>query len=107
MMRMYVQMGRPNDALNMLVEMIHSGWGRPDNFTYSIVIKACSELFFDMGVGVHRQALKYGFDRDVLVQNSLLAMCMVAGEKEAARLTFDLMLEPTVLSWKSLINGYF
>ncbi|CAL5210151.1 unnamed protein product [Lathyrus oleraceus] len=108
MMRMYVQMGRPNDALNMFVEMIHSGWSLPDNFTYPIVIKACSELlFFDMGVGVHGQTLKFGFDRDAFVQNSLLAMYMVAGEKDAAKLVFDLMLKPTVVSWNSLINGYF
>jgi pentatricopeptide repeat protein len=60
-----------------------------------------------MGVGVHGQTLKVGFDLDTFVQNSLLAMYMVVGEKEAAQLVFDLMEEPTVVSWNTLINGYF
>ncbi|KAL5071364.1 hypothetical protein RYX36_022251 [Vicia faba] len=98
MMEMYVQMGRFNYALNMFVEIIHLGRGWPDNFTYPIVIKACNELLlFDIRVGVHGRTLKYGFDRDTFVQNSLLVMYMVAGEKEVVRLTFDLMLEPTVV----------
>ncbi|XP_027188965.1 pentatricopeptide repeat-containing protein At5g39350 [Cicer arietinum] len=116
MIRMYVQMGRPHDALNMFVEMLRSGQSLPDNFTYPIVIKACSGLLFiDMGVGVHGQTLKTGFDLDTFVQNSLLAMYMnsllamymVAGEKEAALLVFDSMQEHTVVSWNTLINGYF
>ncbi|XP_073224929.1 pentatricopeptide repeat-containing protein At5g39350-like [Cicer arietinum] len=108
MMRMYVQMGRPHDALNMFVEMLHSGQPLPDNFTYPIVIKACSGLLFiDMGVGVHGQTLKTGFNLDTFVQNSLLAMYMVAGEKEVALLVFDSMQERIVVSWNTLINGYF
>ncbi|XP_057428000.1 pentatricopeptide repeat-containing protein At5g39350-like [Lotus japonicus] len=108
MMRMYVQMGRPHDALNLFVEMIHSGLTLPDNFTYPIIIKACSDLsFLDMGVGVHGMTFKAGFDLDTFVQNSLLAMYMNAGEKEQAQLVFDLMKEQTVVSWNTMINGYF
>lgn len=108
MIRMYVQMGRPNDALNMFVEMFHSGRAMPDHFTYPIVIKACSELLFvDTGVGVHGQTVKCGFDLDSFVQNSLLAMYMNVGEKEAAWLVFELMQERTVVSWNTLINGLF
>jgi len=108
MMRMYVQMGRPHDALNMFVEMLHLGQAMPDHFTYPIVIKACNELLFvDMGVGVHGQTVQGGFDLDSFVQNSLLAMYMNVGEKEAARLVFELMQERTVVSWNTLINGLF
>ncbi|KAL1336891.1 hypothetical protein AAHE18_10G096100 [Arachis hypogaea] len=108
MMRMYVQIGRPHNALNLFAEMLDSDHVAPDNFTYPIVIKGCSDLsLFDMGVGVHGRTLRVGFDSDTFVQNSLLAMYMNAGEKEAAQLVFDLMQQQTVVSWNTMINGYF
>ncbi|CAJ1930021.1 unnamed protein product [Sphenostylis stenocarpa] len=107
MMRMYCKIGRPLDALNLFVEMLDSGQTLPDKFTYPVVIKACGDLsLFDVGVGVHGQAYKFGFDSDTFVQNTLLAMYMNAGEKEAAQLVFDLMQERTVISWNTMINGY-
>lgn len=107
MMRMYVQIGRPLDALNLFVEMLNLGRTLPDKFTYPIAIKACGDLsLFDVGVGLHGQTFKYGFDSDTFVQNTLLAMYMNAGEKEAAQVVFDLMQERTVISWNTMINGY-
>ncbi|XP_061364750.1 pentatricopeptide repeat-containing protein At5g39350 [Gastrolobium bilobum] len=108
MMRMYVQIGRPHDSLNLFFEMLDSGQTLPDNFTYPVVIKACGELsLIDMGVGVHGQTFKAGFDLDTFVQNSLLAMYMNAGKKAAAQLVFDFMQERTVVSWNTMISGYF
>ncbi|KAE9611546.1 hypothetical protein Lal_00011703 [Lupinus albus] len=107
MMRMNVQIGRPHDTLNLFVEMLASGHTKPDNFTYPIVIKACADLpFIRMGVGLHGQTFKGCFDLDTFVQNCLLAMYMNVGEKEAAQLVFDLMQEPTLVSWNTMINGY-
>ena len=108
MMRMYVQIGRPFDALNLFVEMLGSGRTLPDKFTYPVVIKACGDLsLIDVGVGIHGQTFKFGYDSDTFVQNTLLAMYMNAGEKEAAQLVFDPMQERTVISWNTMINGYF
>ncbi|KAK7367437.1 hypothetical protein VNO80_09449 [Phaseolus coccineus] len=107
MIRMNVQIGRPLDALNLFVEMLDSGQTLPDKFTYPVVIKACGDLsLIDVGVGVHGQACKFGFDSDTFVQNTLLAMYMNAGERETAQLVFDLMQERTVISWNTMINGY-
>nr|KYP66728.1 Pentatricopeptide repeat-containing protein At5g39350 family [Cajanus cajan] len=106
LMRMYVQIGRPLDALNLFVEMLESGGTIPDKFTYPVVIKACGDLsLIDAGVGIHGQTFKFGFDSDIFVQNTLLAMYMNAGEKEAAQLVFELMQERTVISWNTMING--
>ncbi|KAK7270183.1 hypothetical protein RIF29_23143 [Crotalaria pallida] len=108
MMRMYVQISRPCDALDLFVEMLRSGHAMPDNFTYPVVIKACADLsFVRTGVGLHGQTFKSGFDLDCFVQNCLLAMYMNAGEKEAAQLVFDLMRERTLVSWNTMISGYF
>ncbi|TKY70358.1 Pentatricopeptide repeat-containing protein [Spatholobus suberectus] len=79
MMRMYVQIGRPLDALNLFVEMLELGQTLPDKFTYPVVIKACADLsLIDAGVGIHGQTLKYGFASDTFVQNTLLAMFSIA-----------------------------
>lgn len=108
MIRMYAQNGRPYDALKLFVDMLALGQGPPDNFTYPFVVKACGDLsLIDVGVGVHGRTLKTGFDMDTFVQNSLLAMYMNCGEKEAAQLVFDSMQERTVVSWNTMINGYF
>uniref|UniRef100_I1LHP1 Pentatricopeptide repeat-containing protein n=1 Tax=Glycine max TaxID=3847 RepID=I1LHP1_SOYBN len=88
--------------------MLGTGRTLPDKFTYPVVIKACGDLsLIDVGVGIHGQTFKFGYDSDTFVQNTLLAMYMNAGEKEAAQLVFDLMLERTVISWNTMINGYF
>ncbi|KAK7406654.1 hypothetical protein VNO78_08283 [Psophocarpus tetragonolobus] len=107
MMRMYVQIGRPFDALKLFVEMLYSSRTFPDKFSYPVVIKACGDLsLIDVGLGIHGQTFKFGLDSDTFVQNNLLAMYMNAGEKEAAQLVFDFMLERTVVSWNTMINGY-
>ncbi|XP_062151090.1 pentatricopeptide repeat-containing protein At5g39350-like [Alnus glutinosa] len=106
--RMYVQNGIPYDALNVFVEMLSWGQCLPDHFTYPFVVKACGDLsLLNVGVVVHGRTLVSGFDLDTFVQNSLLAMYMNCGEKEAARLVFDTMWERTVVSWNTMINGYF
>ncbi|KAL5168547.1 Pentatricopeptide repeat-containing protein [Glycine soja] len=86
--------------------MLGTGRTLPDKFTYPVVIKACGDLsLIDVGVGIHGQTFKFGYDSDTFVQNTLLAMYMNAGEKEAAQLVFDLMQERTVISWNTMING--
>ncbi|KAJ7974419.1 Pentatricopeptide repeat-containing protein [Quillaja saponaria] len=107
MIRMYVQNGQPYNALNLFVDMLASCQSQPDKFTYPFIIKACGDLLLiDIGVGVHGRTLMAGFESDSFVQNSLLAMYMNCGKKEAAQRVFDAMQERTVVSWNTMINGY-
>ncbi|PON96307.1 Tetratricopeptide-like helical domain containing protein [Trema orientale] len=106
--RMYTQKGMHYDGLKVFTEMTTAGQCLPDNFTYPFVAKACGELsLLDVGVVVHGRALVAGFESDTYVQNSLLAMYMNCGDKEAARRVFEAMKERTVVSWNTMINGYF
>ncbi|XP_057952960.1 pentatricopeptide repeat-containing protein At5g39350-like [Malania oleifera] len=108
MIRMYSSSGKPHDALQLFAEMLASGQHQPDKFMYPLVVKACGDaLLLDVGVSVHARTLVSGFDSDTFVQNSLLAMYMNCGEMEAARQVFDTMWERTVVSWNTMINGYF
>lgn len=105
---MYTQKGMHYNALKLFTEMITGRKCPPDNFTYPLVTKACSELsLLDVGVVVHGSAVVAGFESDSYVQNSLLAMYMNCGDKEAARRVFVVMKKRTVVSWNSMINGYF
>lgn len=106
--KMYVQNDLSYDALKLFVEMFKMGQCQPDNFTYPQVIKACSELLLlEVGVIVHGRTFVAGFGLDTFVQNTLLAMYMNCGEKETAKRVFDAMQERPVVSWNTMIKGYF
>eukprot|EP00257_Ricinus_communis_P019902 XP_015579014.1 pentatricopeptide repeat-containing protein At5g39350 [Ricinus communis] len=96
------------DALKVYSEMLRSGYCFPDNYTYPVVIKACSELgLIELGKMIHGQTVVSMFGSYIYVNNSLLAMYMNCGQKEAAERIFDVMKERSVISWNIMINGYF
>lgn len=106
--RMYVNVGFPHEALNVFFQMLASGQCRPDRFTYPVVVKACSDLSpVGVGIVVHGRIVVDGFGLDMFVQNSLLAMYMSCGEKEFAKKVFDAMQERSVVSWNTMISGYY
>ncbi|KAL0332130.1 UNVERIFIED_CONTAM: Pentatricopeptide repeat-containing protein [Sesamum calycinum] len=43
----------------------------------------------------------------IFVGNSLLAMYMTCGDRDGARRVFDAMKDKTVVSWNTMISGYF
>ncbi|TXG61159.1 hypothetical protein EZV62_012522 [Acer yangbiense] len=110
MMRMYTQNGSSYDVVRMFADMLRLENYLPDNYiyTYPIVIKACSDLALrELGVILHGRTMVAGFDTDTFVQNCLLAMYMSFGEIKVARNLFDGMWERSVVSWNTMISGYF
>ncbi|XP_052195086.1 pentatricopeptide repeat-containing protein At5g39350 [Diospyros lotus] len=106
--RAYAHNGLPYEALGLFVQMLASGCSRPDMYTYCFVIKACGDLsLLDLGVPVHGLAVTSGVHMYTLVGNYLLAMYMNCGKKEVARRVFDTMKERGVVSWNTMISGYF
>ncbi|KAK6913327.1 Pentatricopeptide repeat [Dillenia turbinata] len=81
---------------------------RPDNFTYPFDIKRVWRVVDDSIGGVGSWlTVKSGFVLNMLVQNCLLAMYMNCGEQLGERQVFDEMAKRSVVSWKTMINGYF
>ncbi|KAL5739172.1 hypothetical protein ACOSQ2_028352 [Xanthoceras sorbifolium] len=108
MMRMYTHNGSSYDAVRLFADMLRLENYFPDNYTYPIVIKACSDLaLLDLGVVLHGRTLVAGFGMDTFAQNCLLAMYMSFGKITAARKVFDTMWEHSVVSWNTMISGYF
>ncbi|KAI5591834.1 hypothetical protein POPTR_004G124400v4 [Populus trichocarpa] len=108
MIKMYIAKGDYFEAMKVFLEMLGSKDCCPDNYTYPFVIKACSELLLvEYGRVLHGLTLVSKFGSHLFVLNSLLAMYMNCGEVEEARKVFDAMKEKSVVSWNTMINGYF
>lgn len=79
----------------------------PNNFTFSVVLKACVGLLdIAKGKEVHSMISKLGFESDVSVANALIDMYYKCGSLRSAHSLFDNMFITDVTSWTSLICGY-
>nr|XP_043621578.1 pentatricopeptide repeat-containing protein At5g39350 [Erigeron canadensis]XP_043621579.1 pentatricopeptide repeat-containing protein At5g39350 [Erigeron canadensis]XP_043621580.1 pentatricopeptide repeat-containing protein At5g39350 [Erigeron canadensis] len=108
MIRLYTEKGYPYNALEVFLEMFKSGRMKADRLTYPHVVKACAELSMSQfGLSVHGLVISTGVDSNTFVGNSLLAMYMSFGEQDGARRVFDEMHDKCVVSWNTLISGYF
>ncbi|KAE8697483.1 Detected protein of unknown function [Hibiscus syriacus] len=108
MFKMYTKHGFYLETLNLFVEMVSLGKCTADNFSYPFVCKAIGEgKLVGFGRVVHGRALMGGLEKDSFVMNSLLTMYMNCGKKEEGGKVFDFMWKPNVVSWNSMISGYF
>ncbi|KFK33203.1 hypothetical protein AALP_AA6G344000 [Arabis alpina] len=107
--RMYVRDGLYKDAINMFSKMVSEGTHCcPDGYTYPFVAKAAGELkCLTLGLVIHGRVLRSLFGKDKYVQNALLAMYMNLGKVEMARKVFDVMKNRDVISWNTMISGYY
>ncbi|PON80764.1 DYW domain containing protein [Parasponia andersonii] len=80
----------------------------PNKFTYPFVLKACAGLgSLSLGKTVHGSAVKFGFDDDVHVRNTMIHMyCCSGGGIRDARTVFDEMPKWDSVSWSAMIGGY-
>uniref|UniRef100_A0A2N9IUM6 DYW domain-containing protein n=1 Tax=Fagus sylvatica TaxID=28930 RepID=A0A2N9IUM6_FAGSY len=94
------------DAIEMYLRMEMAGVS-PDCFTFPYVLKVCGGLrALEMGRLVHGQIFRHGFESDVFVQNSLVAMYVKCSQPRRARTVFDGLYDRTIVTWTSIISGY-
>ena len=80
---------------------------QPDNFTFPFVLKACGCVKdVKFGVVVHGNLMEFGYESDVVVGNSLIAMYGKCQRLDISRLVFDKMPQRNVVSWSSMIGAY-
>ncbi|KAJ6836017.1 pentatricopeptide repeat-containing protein, chloroplastic [Iris pallida] len=98
----------PFPAILTFALMLYHGLSVPDEFSFSLAIRACSRSrSFAPGSQIHTLVHKSGLlASSVYLHNSLIAFYSRCGQPEAARRIFDRAPERDVVSWNSMIDGY-
>ncbi|OAY83394.1 Pentatricopeptide repeat-containing protein, chloroplastic [Ananas comosus] len=102
----YVQCGGQEiEAIKLFSEMV-DGRVRPNQFTYSSILKACANLCDHyLGEQIHAHVTKLGLASVNFVGNSLVSLYSQSGRIEDARKAFDLLFEKNMISYNTIIDG--
>ncbi|XP_004148060.2 pentatricopeptide repeat-containing protein At1g08070, chloroplastic [Cucumis sativus] len=107
LIRGYSTSPHPINAIFLYVQMMRSGF-LPNRFTLPFVLKSCaSQLAYWEAFVVHCQAIRLGMLSHVYVHNALINAYAVFGFVQCAYQVFDEMSNRTLVSWNSMIGGYF
>ncbi|CAH1417759.1 unnamed protein product [Lactuca virosa] len=102
----YAWNGPYNAAISLYYEMINNGIF-PNNYTFTYVLKACSNLSaIDVGRNVHDHMVRTGWEMDVFVGASLINMYAKCGNVSNARQVFDKIIQRDVVIWNSMLAAY-
>eukprot|EP01018_Ginkgo_biloba_P026788 Gb_37509 [translate_table: standard] len=100
------QNGHANEALKLFHQMQMADM-TPDSATILSVLLGCTYLAaLQQGKWIHGYIIRYGFESDIFVGNSLIDMYAKCGCVQIARQLFDKMSERNVVSWNAMIAGY-
>ncbi|RZR86993.1 hypothetical protein BHM03_00014299 [Ensete ventricosum] len=116
MMGCMMQSGSIEEAVR-LFEMMHRSGIHIDPVAVSSVLGACARAEGDeldiprhhglvLGQFIQALAVKYGFESDLHVGNSLIDMYAKRGNMDEAELLFNSLPNINVVSWNVLIAGY-
>ncbi|OMO88925.1 hypothetical protein CCACVL1_08107 [Corchorus capsularis] len=102
----HVQNGQVESAWNLFHELLASGI-RPDEFIISNMLSACADLVTArLGEQFHGHLMKSGLGNFRTVQNSQICMYSKCGDIDSAAMTFRETMNPDLVSWSVMINGY-
>ncbi|XP_023729427.1 pentatricopeptide repeat-containing protein At1g15510, chloroplastic [Lactuca sativa] len=103
----YAKAGYFDEALNLYHRMLWAGL-LPDVYTFPSILRTCGAIpDLLRGREVHLHVLRFGFESDTDVNNSLITMYVKCGDVYSARLVFDKMPVKDTISWNAMISGYF
>ncbi|KAJ8619359.1 hypothetical protein MRB53_027888 [Persea americana] len=102
----YIENGLLGNVIGIFLEMLELGV-KPDGFTFSSLLKACSNLGFPpLVTQLHSMIVKCGCGSFLSVENSLIhlygSLCV---DVESAHRVFDRMSCRDVVSWTSIIRA--
>eukprot|EP00250_Pteridium_aquilinum_P017068 c23433_g9_i2 orf=217-2538(+) len=102
----YAESSLAQEAVQCLEQMKSEGL-IPDRITFSTALKACSSAgAISMGLNVHLEIAKTGYERDPYVGNTLLDMYARCGLLEEAKEIFDHLPVQDVVAWNALLTGF-
>lgn len=102
----YAYQERFLEIVGCFLQMCRDGI-RPDLSTILSFLSSCAHSkALLQGKLLHSRGIKEGFDSNVLLMNTLIAMYSKCGDLVSARLLFNKMSERTCVSWTAMIDGY-
>ncbi|KAL5992190.1 hypothetical protein ACLOJK_013105 [Asimina triloba] len=102
----YMQNACDGGAMDLFSEMSQLGW-HPDGFTCTSILTSCgSTSALRQGKQVHSYTIKANLASDDFVKNGLIDMYAKCDSLSDARNAFDDVVEPNVVSYNAMIEGY-
>ncbi|GMY34058.1 putative pentatricopeptide repeat-containing protein At3g15930 [Fagus crenata] len=106
MIKGYSRIDLPENGVSMYLEMLRRNV-RPDCYTFPFLLKGFTRgIALECGKELHGHVVKYGFNSNVFVQNSLVHMYSLCGLIDMARGVFDLSQARDVVTWNVMMSGY-
>ncbi|XP_068337023.1 pentatricopeptide repeat-containing protein At5g15300 [Pyrus communis] len=91
----------------LLYTRMENRHARPDGFTFPFVLKACTKLsWVKMGMGIHGKVVRFGFESNTFVRNTLIYFHANCGDLRIASALFDDSAKRDVVPWSALTAGY-
>ncbi|CAH9122001.1 unnamed protein product [Cuscuta epithymum] len=102
----YTQNDFFKEAVSLFQEMVQSSGIKPDEYSLSTILNACTGLAdIYLGKKTHCYLLKIGHDSDPFSLNALVDMYAKLGDLEDAIAVFQGISEPDIVSWNAIIAG--
>eukprot|EP00250_Pteridium_aquilinum_P021030 c25013_g23_i2 orf=922-3630(-) len=102
----YLQHGHDKTALDMLQEMQLDGL-KPNEVSFVNGLSACANMeSLEHGLQTHSDAVKAGYEADVIVGTTIVDMYVKCKSMHDARDVFDKLPEKVSAAWNTIIAGY-
>ncbi|CAN6479381.1 unnamed protein product [Victoria cruziana] len=102
----YAHWGQSKEALYIFSESQQAGI-KVNPHSSAVVLSACASIGdLCCGQQIHADVIKCGIELDSFVENSLIDMYAKSGELGSAHRVFRVAVQPSVVSWTTLIAGY-
>ncbi|KAI3757805.1 hypothetical protein L6452_05348 [Arctium lappa] len=106
MMSAYSRCFEWEEALVIFSQMREDGF-TPNQFTFSNALVACTSLcFLEYGQQLHGLLWKAGWDTDRCIESALIDMYAKCGSISEAKMVFEAIPNPDVVTWTAIISGY-
>ncbi|KAL2459053.1 Pentatricopeptide repeat-containing protein [Forsythia ovata] len=94
------------DALHLFQQIHYSHHLKPDHYTLSTALTACSNLH-DINVGsqLHGHAIRTGLNEFPHVSNTLLSLYAKSRDIVLVKMVFDEIQRPDIYSWTTLLSA--